>query len=86
MKLASGSVQVLGQLLVCPEGSWHGLPWSCWCDCVWLSSTLAQQVASILDPPTSGALGMEPDTQSYHPELRSPVFWKSEVWKEEWGL
>lgn len=35
---------------------------------------------------TSGALGMEPDTQSYRPELRNPVFWESEGWKEELGL
>lgn len=35
---------------------------------------------------TSGALGMEPDTQSCHPELRNPVFWKLEGWKEELGL
>lgn len=54
--------------------------------CVWLSSALAQQVASILDPLTSGALGMKPDTLSYHLELRNPVFWKTEGWKEELGL
>lgn len=35
---------------------------------------------------TSGALGMEPDTQSYRLELRNPVFWESEGWKEELGL
>lgn len=29
---------------------------------------------------------MEPDTQSYRPELRNPVFWESEGWKEELGL
>lgn len=53
---------------------------------MWLSSALAQQVASILDPLTSGALGMKLDTLSYHLELRNPVFWKPEGWKEELGL
>lgn len=29
---------------------------------------------------------MEPDTQSYRPELRNAVFWESEGWEEELGL
>lgn len=29
---------------------------------------------------------MKPDTLSYHLELRNPVFWKPEGWKEELGL
>ncbi|XP_049744082.1 tensin-1 isoform X2 [Elephas maximus indicus] len=41
-----------------------------------------------LDPLTSGAPGMQPDTQPHHLELRNPVFWKSEGWKkkEELGV
>lgn len=29
---------------------------------------------------------MKLDTLSYHLELRNPVFWKPEGWKEELGL
>lgn len=48
---------------------------------VWLSGALAQQVAF-----ASGAPGMLSDTQPCHLELRNPVFWKPEDWKEELGL
>lgn len=51
---------------------------------VWLPSALAQQVAFLLDPLASG--GMQSNTWPCHLELRNPVFWKSEGWKEELGL
>lgn len=35
---------------------------------------------------TSGALGMEPDTQSNHRSCGTQSFWRLEGWKEELGL
>lgn len=51
---------------------------------VWLSGALAQQVASRIPslPEPRHAIGHLPR----HLELRNPVFWKSEGWKEELGL
>lgn len=52
---------------------------------VWLSGALAQQVAFLQDP-----LASEPRHAVGHPvpdlELRNPVFWKLEDWREELGL
>ncbi|XP_059961814.1 tensin-1 isoform X1 [Mesoplodon densirostris] len=38
------------------------------------------------DPLPSGAPGKQSDTQPCHLELRNPVFWKLEGWKEELGV
>ncbi|XP_060008123.1 tensin-1 isoform X2 [Lagenorhynchus albirostris] len=38
------------------------------------------------DPLPSGAPGKQSDTQPRHLELRNPVFWKLEGWKEELGV
>ncbi|KAM5229136.1 LOW QUALITY PROTEIN: tensin-1 [Ctenodactylus gundi] len=39
-----------------------------------------------LDPLVSGASGMQSDTWPDHLEMRNPVFWKLEDWKEELGV
>lgn len=53
---------------------------------LWLSGALAQQVAFHPDALAAGAPGVQLDTQPCHLELRKPVFWKLEDWKEELGL